>query len=282
MKGDSENTALKKFLLALPLAGLAFLALVAFGIWGVALSYAVALAVAWDSAMAFFVFFGLSVLSAGFTMLVCVAFRNYLTKIYLDRYPRVKKETAPETHAAAESSSQTADTGSRIIKKKLLTPQNVGYALLVVAVILVIVAAALGCLDAKNWVTAREPYMTSKGYFAQSEPCEVSFPVSDYNLVSRVVIEIEDRTVVVKYADVNEISVSCYFFYEDEYVFSRSDSTLKIVRTDAPVADSALDEMLGIVFTPNKIERQVIVTMPLAYKDKITVVSENKIIYAKN
>lgn len=62
MKNRSEK--LQKFLYALPAAGIVLISLAMAALWAVALCYAIALQVAWESVMAFFTLFGLSFIGA--------------------------------------------------------------------------------------------------------------------------------------------------------------------------------------------------------------------------
>lgn len=258
-----KNTKLQKAVRALPLAGLALAALVTFGFAGVVFSYAVAIAAAWKSAMAALVFFGAAFLAAGLCAITCDAFYRYLTQKYLAEY-------SPACRAVKEK--PTAPVASKVIKQKAFTVQNAGYALMAAAVVAVIASAALGCLKADNWTDARRPYMESVGYYAQSQ-----HRISEYDVTQITTIElnVDSRSVVVKYADVNKISIDAYWLYDNEYSISHSSAqkTLRLTRDDGdcPPLTTALDRMLALMFKPNKIENQVIITVPLAYRDKIEI-----------
>ena len=98
-------------------------------------------------------------------------------------------------------------------------------------------------------------------------------------------VDITERDVVVVYdANATRVSVKYYSLYRDEYVISqRGDDSyyvLAITRTEEPAHDSALDKMLDLCFQPNRIEKQVTITVPAAYRDRIEIIGEN-IIYAK-
>ena len=53
-----------------------------------------------------------------------------------------------------------------------------------------------------------------------------------------------------------------------------------MIRSQEPAHDDAIDKMLDLCFQPNRLEEQVIVTIPAAYRDSIKIVAEN-VIYAK-
>ena len=162
--------------------------------------------------------------------------------------------------------------------------QNVGYALLVVAVIFVVASAAMGSLNADKWVEARSGYLTSHGWYAESEPIRPQFSPNE---ISSIEIVAPDRKIVVRYdARVTLITVSCYNLYPDEYGISTtidpetSLEHLAVIRSQEPAHDDAIDKMLDLCFQPNRLEEQVIVTIPAAYRDSIKIVAEN-VIYAK-
>ena len=85
MKNRSEK--LQKFLYALPAAGIVLISLAMAALWAVALCYAIALQVAWESVMAFFTLFGLSFIGAGVTVISVRGFFVYMRKVWYDRWP---------------------------------------------------------------------------------------------------------------------------------------------------------------------------------------------------
>lgn len=258
-----NKAKMQKVLSALPLAGLALAALITFALAGTVFCYAAAIAAAWKSAMAALVFFGASFLAAGLCAICCDGFYKYLTQKFLGKYP-------PAEFSAEKRPSEPAV--SRVIKQKTVTVQNAGYAVMAVAVVMVIVSAALGCLKADNWTEARRPYMESVGYYAQSQR-----RISEYDVtqIETIDLNVEDRNVVVKYADADKISIDAFWLYDNEYSIShdKSGKSLTLTRDDGnrPPLDTALDRMLALMFKPNKIENQVIITVPLAYRDRIEI-----------
>ena len=294
MKNKSENT--QKFLCALPVAGLVLLILAMAALWAVALSYAVGVYIAWDSAMAFLTLFGLSFIGAGLCAISVRGLIVYMRKVWYDRWPEaplaslfMRSDEDAGAVKAVETAETSAETGEKksssvIFKPKYLTLQNVGYALLVVAVIFVVASAAMGSLNADKWVEARSDYLTSHGWYAESEPIRPQFSPNE---ISSIEIVAPDRKIVVRYdARVTLITVSCYNLYPDEYGISTtidpetSLEHLAVIRSQEPAHDDAIDKMLDLCFQPNRLEEQVIVTIPAAYRDNIKIVAEN-VIYAK-
>ena len=308
MRNRSENT--RKFFYGLLAAAIALLVVAMAALWAVALCYAIALQVAWGSEMAFFTVFGLSFIGAGLCLIGIHGFAAYMRKVWFDHWPDapgakfflrnseedyVAGSDAPVDESTAETvKSAIADktilknaknkSSSAIIKPKFLTIQNAAYALLALAVVFVIVSAALGSLEPTAWVEARSDYMTSRGWFADSVAEDLEFPADE---VSSIEVDITERNVVVVYdKNINNtrVSVKYYSLYRDEYVISqRGDDSyyvLAIMRTEEPSHDSALDTMLDLCFQPNRIEKQVTITVPDAYRDRIEIIGEN-IIYAK-
>ena len=231
-KERSERT--QKFLLALPIAGLVLLVLAMAALWAVALSYAIGVYIAWNSAMAFLTLFGLSFIGAGLLPISLHGFLSYMRKVWYDRWPDapgakffVRGEDDDIVPVRAETVTENADapagkekkSSSVIFKPKHFTFQNVGYALLLLAVIFVIASAAMGSLDADKWVDARSDYMTSHGWYAESEPIRGQFSPNE---VTAINIDAEDRKIVVRYdADATMVTVACYNLYPDEYNISR-------------------------------------------------------------
>lgn len=297
-KERSERT--QKFLLALPIAGLVLLVLAMAALWAVALSYAIGVYIAWNSAMAFLTLFGLSFIGAGLLPISLHGFLSYMRKVWYDRWPDapgakffvrgedddtvpVRSETVTENGAAAAGSEKKSS--SVIFKPKHFTFQNVGYALLLLAVVFVIASAAMGSLDADKWVEARSDYMTSHGWYAESEPIRGQFSPNE---VTAINIDAEDRKIVVRYdADATMVTVACYNLYPDEYNISREMHgqdlyEVNVLRTEEPAHDSPLDVMLDLCFQPNRIEEQVVITIPAFYRDKIEINCAQRVIYAKD
>lgn len=177
------------------------------------------------------------------------------------------------------------ENGSVIFKPKYLTMQNVAYVLLVLAVVFVIASAALGSLDADKWVDARSDYLLSRGWYAESEPIRPSFHVVE---VEAIELDVPDRKIVIRYdASATMVTVSCYDLYPGEYNISRSDTgtdryIVSITRTPEPAHDADIDKMLDLCFQPNRIEKQVIVTIPEAYRNSVEIITDQRVIYAKD
>ena len=297
-KERSERT--QKFLLALPIAGLVLLVLAMAALWAVALSYAIGVYIAWNSAMAFLTLFGLSFIGAGLLPISLHGFLSYMRKVWYDRWPDapgakffvrgedddtvpVRSETVTENAAAPAGTEKKSS--SVIFKPKHFTFQNVGYALLLLAVVFVIASAAMGSLDADKWVDARSDYMTSHGWYAESEPIRGKFSPNE---VTAINIDAEDRKIVVRYdADATMVTVACYNLYPDEYNISREMHgqdlyEVNVLRTEEPAHDSPLDVMLDLCFQPNRIEEQVVITIPAFYRDSIEINCAQRVIYAKD
>lgn len=308
MNQKSEKT--QKFLYALPIALIALLALAMAALWAVALCYAVAIQIAWNSLMAFFILFGLSFIGAGLGAIAVAGFFTYMRRVWYDRWPQtpgarffvradadvkpVSGNTADEEDDGkagfvTESRKTTLKnaknkSSSVIFKPKFLTLQNVGYGMLLIAVIFVIVSAALGSLSSDNWVEARRGYLEEHGFYADSMPIRLEFSPNE---VREINITAEDRKIVVAYdASVSRIVLEYYELYNGEYSVSTTEveqdiDILNIMRMPEPAHDTPIDKMLDLCFQPNRIEEQVVITIPSAYRDSIKVNGEN-IIYAKN
>lgn len=297
-KERSERT--QKFLLALPIAGLVLLVLAMAALWAVALSYAIGVYIAWNSAMAFLTLFGLSFIGAGLLPISLHGFLSYMRKVWYDRWPDapgakffvrgedddtvpVRSETVTENAVAPAGTEKKSS--SVIFKPKHFTFQNVGYALLLLAVVFVIASAAMGSLDADKWVDARSDYMTSHGWYAESEPIRGKFSPNE---VTAINIDAEDRKIVVRYdADATMVTVACYNLYPDEYNISREMHgqdlyEVNVLRTEEPAHDSPLDVMLDLCFQPNRIEEQVVITIPAFYRDSIEINCAQRVICAKD
>lgn len=277
----NENT--RRFVCALPMVGLALLVLISLALFVVSLAYAAALMTAWNSTMAFLLLFGISFIGIAACIGSCLGLLGYLDKVYYDRFPSAAYTKRKERAAAKEASA------SHVEKKKIVTPQNAAYALLVVAVVFVIAAAGLGCLQQENWLAAKTPYMISKGYLPDCEERTLTTlintddPSNPHLTISAYV---GDRPVVVRYEATNttEVEIKLYYLYDNNYTVAmsaeKSETRIRL-NSDAPAADEPVDKMLGFLFTPTKAEKQIIITVPLAYKDNVKIVADN-VIYAKD
>lgn len=300
MKKRSEKT--QKFLHALPIAGIVLLVLAMAALCAVALSYAIAVKIAWDSLMAFFLLFGVSFLGAGLTIFAVHLLAVYMRKVWYDLWPDAKGaslfvrkddvgsavpvaggDDASDKKQKTILENSKKNTTSVVFRPKYLTFQNVGYGMLMIAVVFVIVSAALGSLNSDSWVEARSDYMTEHGYYAESMPARLEFSPNE---AEKIDISVAERKVVVKYdSSATRIVVTYYELYPGEYNLSKQSTgvsryILSIARTPEPVHDDPIDKMLELCFTPNRIEQQVIITVPAAYKDKIEISGDN-IIYSK-
>ena len=107
------------------------------------------------------------------------------------------------------------------------------------------------------------------------------------NEVSEINITVNDRKTVVVYdSSVSRIVLEYYELYSGEYSISTTEveqdiDILNITRMPEPAHDDPIDKMLDLCFQPNRIEEQVVITIPAAYRDSIKVNGEN-IIYAKD
>ena len=294
MKKRSEKT--QKFLHALPIAGLVLLVFAMAALWAVALSYAIGVYVAWGSAMAFLTLFGLSFIGAGLCAVSVRGFIVYMRKVWYDRWPDapgadffMRSQDDADSNVKADKKSETVlenaktESTSVVFKPKYITLQNIGYALLIVAVIFVIASAAMGSLDADKWVEARSDYLTSHGWYAESEPIRPQFSPNE---VTSIKVEAPERKIIVRYdTSATMVTISCYNLYPDEYNIAReyhgtSLYDITVTRTEEPAHDADIDKMLDLCFQPNRIEKQVIITIPAAYRDSIEIIAEN-VIYAK-
>lgn len=288
MKEKSETT--KKFGYAMGIVGLSLLFAIAAALWVALLCYSVAATVAWQStaklaAMVFCTFFGASLLAAGLTVFAALWLGSYLRKVWFVHYPAKGKIAAwLKIDGSAQEDEEVQTT--KILTKRFVTPTNCGYALLLVAVVMVIISAALGSIKADNWVEARRDYMEERGYHAQSIPVEFSV---DQKELADVSVSISGRKVVVRYSDETTMfTVEYYELFQGEYIRSTSadeeaGSTrfdLSITRREAPELTSALDRMMALCFAPNVLENQVVITIPESMRDRVTLDCET-IIYAQ-
>ena len=289
-----KSETLSKILYALPMAGICVLALAGAGGGVAAFCYAVATAAVWSSAMAAVTFFAAAFLLFGECVLAVCGFFTYMRKVWSPKFPPSFLREKQTSSAKSENSSANSETtlknakneNASVVygKKKTLTPQNAGYALLVVSVVFTIAAAALGCMDAEKWVEARTGYMNSKGWYAVSSDTDLQF---DHTSVKEIEINVSGRDVVVVYEfGASRIRVSYFEKFPREFSVAlqkdneSGESVLYISRSPEPPHDSAADKMFSFLFSPNELESQVVITIPSSVKDEIKIVGEN-IIFAK-
>ncbi|MEG1662604.1 MAG: hypothetical protein RR338_01345 [Clostridia bacterium] len=254
--------------------------------------YAIVLAVAWKSAMAFCMLFGASTLALGFFIVSADTF-NRLVKTYRQKYGKSEANDGktPSVKAEKKPKSQKIVTvkGKKIDIKKFVTAFNIACVFLVSGTIFVASSALLHGIEREQWVLASASYMAENGYYSHATTLDISFAAQTQNtVINKIEIDLKVKNAVVIYVadNTDTIRVTGYKKYKEQMSFSKvangNDTvvsvgttnlghTLNIVETPSPMLNRSIDKMLFFMFDENEAEKQLRIYIPQALKDSVEI-----------
>ena len=289
MKNEKTAIAFKNAMYKAGKVLLPVAAALCFALFGVTFIYAVVLAAAWGSAMAFFLAAAIAFIAAGLGIFATTAAYRLINGIRKD-------ETKPQDECSEAAPAAPTDKKEKVARFML---KNGGYIPLLIAVVCVVALAAMGGIDSENWVNERAEYCASLGYLAETDTRitafqrdyyvldDVSTPEdeSEHIVITKIVVDAAGRTAVIRYADTegDVVTVETRILYENEYTTTVSDgNTLTVTHNAAPALTRPIDKMLAPMFEPSAAELQFVVTIPTAYKDDIAIeVVAGDLVYAQ-
>lgn len=275
-----KNSFGKKLLMNIPFILLIALMIAGFGGGLLLLFYSIVSLVAFKSAMIFLIVAGAAAILCGIGLGLILAYKKY----YAFYTKKMGWEIVEKNNNTAKIKTSDSSNEKPLIKR-LLTIPNIALALLALGSIFAIISAALGCINRDNWVAAIGDYRISKGYYADIKDEPLEYLINDTSNgkqpIDKVIVdltnnEFRNKQIVVVYTKEKsftpKIKISGLKKFDSDYkVFPSKDGTITITIGEAPKRDSALDKLLFFVFNDYNIERQIIITIPEDYKDKIKV-----------
>ncbi len=262
----------ERFLINIPFVLIVILIVACIGVGALALFYTFVCSVAFKSAMISLLLFGGSFIFVGIGLLMIEVFKKY------HKFYEKKMDVAPPSEEVA---TKTYDTKQKTFKD-YLTYENVCLAILLVGAILCIISAALGSIERDKWIEDTKSYYNQAGYYNENKDFTLSYRVDGQlasdKQVEKIVIELENKVAVVKYdSSVRDlITIDGYSSYDGQLsVFSLDNNRqIKLSEGDAPTLDGALEKLMFFLWIDTKYERQVIITIPEAYRTTIEIVGE--------
>ena len=265
MEQISKKTSIKDKLLPLPFFLLMTVAVALMLGALLFLMYSVVLTVALKSAMVFLIVFAASMICAGFGVLALNGFFAY-GKYYKKR----KGETAKP-----EQKPQNAPKSF----KDYLTLQNIALLILLVGAVCAIISAALGVINRDKWTKTISPYREKNGYYADINHREIRYTLGGDESPNKIVVDLDTKNAVIIYTEDETkqsfVLISGYEKYQNQIVLALSNNTLTITEGEQPPLDGALEKLLFFMFDENKIEKQIKIYVPKAYKDIIVLQGEH-------
>ena len=208
--------------------------------------YTITLTVATKSAVYFFFTFGLTALSAEFSLILfCIAFITVLPK-------------TGKTYGKLQSIS-----GRLNIAKITLA---------VCAAVFFITFAAVG--KTSGLKTEKNDYLTDNGYYAETKKMEIGI----FEDVGKIVIDTPSKNVVIKRTASSNVSVKYYDAYNGQVKIIAKDGKLFLTETAEQKPKTALNNMCFFLFDETANEKQIIVFVP----ESLNVSIEGDYVLAKN
>ncbi len=208
--------------------------------------YTITLTVATKSAVYFFFTFGLTALSAEFSLLLFyVAFITVLPK-------------TGKTYDKLQSISG----GLNVAK----------ITLAVCAAVFFIIFAAVG--KTSGLKTEKNDYLISNGYYAEAKKMEIGI-FEDFD---KIVIDMPSKNVVIKRTSSSNVSIKYYDAYEGQVKIVAKDGKLSLTEKADPKPKTALNNMCFFLFDETANEKQIVVFIP----ENLNVSIEGRFVVAKN
>lgn len=271
----NENTKQKFIggLLLFPFIPIITLALAFFALSLTAFIYAVVVAIAFQSPMAFLVFFAGVFICLGLGILNVKLFINYI-KYYAKSTGKSLKEK-PKTKKVSDY-------------KKYFTMTNICIFFLLIGSVCAIISAFLGSIHRENWVEAKSSYMIEKGFYEDIEQYSLNFPYTSLAKTSiktdengteyttyddiNIKIKVNNKRVILIYDEPSDmLNVKGYQSFKNQILCIPyyNEGLLTITETSQPKHDEAIDKMLWFLFAENDYESQVQLYIPINYKHSV-------------
>lgn len=268
-----KNSVPKRILINIPFVLIVAAIIACFGGGALMLFYSVVCAIAFKSAMIYLIVAGASaiLLSAGLGFIV----------LYKKYYSFYNKKMGWIIQGKDDAQTVTETTQKSF--KDYLTLPNFSLAILAIGAIFTIISAVLGCTDRSQWVASISSFREYNGYYSDIQNPQIQYPINAGDKdIDKIKIDLIDKIAVVLYTDDAEkqgfVIVNAYTKFENHLVTARSkDGVVTITENPSPKRNETLDRLLFFVFDDFSVEKQVLIYIPKAYKDDITIEGENVI-----
>ena len=208
--------------------------------------YTITLTVATKSAVYFFFTFGLTALSAEFSLILfCVAFIT----------------VSPKTGKTYDK-LQSISGGLNVTK----------ITLAVCAAVFFIIFAAVG--KTSGLKTEKNDYLIGNGYYAEAKKMEIGI----FENVDKIVIDMPSKNVVIKRTSSSNVSIKYYDAYDGQVKIVAKDGKLSLAENADPKPKTALNNMCFFLFDETANEKQIVVFIP----ENLNVSIEGRFVVAKN
>lgn len=208
--------------------------------------YTITLTVATKSAVYFFFTFGLTALSAEFSLILfCVAFIT----------------VSPKTGKTYDK-LQSISGGLNVTK----------ITLAVCAAVFFIIFAAVG--KTSGLKTEKNDYLIGNGYYAEAKKMEIGI----FEDVDKIVIDMPSKNVVIKRTSSSNVSIKYYDAYDGQVKIVAKDGKLSLAENADPKPKTALNNMCFFLFDETANEKQIVVFIP----ENLNVSIEGRFVVAKN
>ena len=208
--------------------------------------YAITLTVATKSAVYFFFTFGLTALSAEFSLLLFyVAFIT----------------VSPKTGKTYDK-LQSISGGLNVAK----------ITLAVCAAVFFIIFAAVG--KTSGLKTEKNDYLISNGYYAEAKKMEIGI-FEDFD---KIVIDMPSKSVIIKRTASSNVSIKYYDAYDGQVKIVAKNGKLLLTEKANPKPKTALNNMCFFLFDETANKKQIVVFIP----ENLNVSIEGRFVVAKN
>jgi len=239
---------------------------------------------AFGSAMVYLIVAGAAAILVGIGLGLIVLFKKYYA--FYNKKMGWKFEKEPQ---------KTVTGDSVPLAKRIFTVSNAALAALAVGAVLAIISAALGSIDRANWVDAFASFREERGYYADVKYVSPQYIIDDLNDPSYIAVDKVEvdfskldenarrKKVVIEYTDEEKykgyVWISGFVRFDGELsVYPPKDGAIRITVGTPPVIEpTAINKLLFFMLNDYNYERQIVIRIPAAYKDKIDVVLNDMI-----
>lgn len=234
---------------------------------------------AFKSAMVYLIVAGAAAILIGIGLGLIILFKKYYA--FYNKKMGWKFEKEPQKTVTGDSTP---------LVKRIFTVSNASLAALALGAILAIISAALGSIERDNWVDAFADFRNERGFYADVKYVAPHYIIDDLNDDSYVAVNTVEvdfskldtdarrKKVVVEYTEEEKyrgfVWISGIVRFDGELtVFSPSNGAIKVSVGPPPkIEPTAINKLLFFMLNDYNYERQIVIRIPIEYKDKIDVV----------
>lgn len=285
-----KNGFWKRLLINIPFVILIALMIALFGGGLLLAFYSIVSVIAFNSAMIYLIVAGASAILIGLGLILIPVYKKYYAF-----YNKKMGWKFAEENPKPEKTVTYDKTPAREMVKKYLTVSNVAIGILALGSIFTIISAGLGCIDRENWVRDIGGYREKRGYYTDVRNEPVKFNINggfaDEKVINNIIIEQADESgrnkeIVLVYTNLPTrqgfVEISGYKKFEGDFSASRKtngvNDTVTVHVGDAPELNAPLDKLLFFIFDDYVAEKQIIIYIPYAERNNITVENPDQVL----